>query len=278
MLPPDFHIHTEWSWDVLGGSMLDACARAVCLGLRAVAFTEHADFTTWTIPAEAVAAMPPAYQAMVGDDGLFRAPQLDVEGYLASVDDCRSAFPGLRIHTGIELGEPHWHPRQTTELLARHGFEQVIGSVHSLVDPDGFRVVDRMYGTVDPHEVVRRYLSEVLAMVGQSQSFEILGHVDYPLRAWPAQAGPVTVAAFEEEFRAVLAELADSGRTLELNTRLEHPRQLLRYWRECGGKWLSFGSDAHLPGEVARDFVVASAMAEAAGFRPLDDDRVWVRS
>ncbi len=49
MLPPDNHVHSEWSWDARSGSMELTCQRAVELGLPAVAFTEHADYTPWTL-------------------------------------------------------------------------------------------------------------------------------------------------------------------------------------------------------------------------------------
>jgi len=42
VLPPDRHVHTEWSWDAPTGSMERTCARALDLGLRSVAFTDHA--------------------------------------------------------------------------------------------------------------------------------------------------------------------------------------------------------------------------------------------
>jgi histidinol phosphatase-like PHP family hydrolase len=42
-LPPDGHVHSEWSWDAPNGSMEKTCSRAVEMGLPAVAFTEHAD-------------------------------------------------------------------------------------------------------------------------------------------------------------------------------------------------------------------------------------------
>ena len=45
VLPADSHVHSQWSWDALAGSMEGTCRRAVEIGLPAVAFTEHADFT-----------------------------------------------------------------------------------------------------------------------------------------------------------------------------------------------------------------------------------------
>ena len=46
--PADNHVHSQWSHDTgPRASMAAACARAVRLGLPAVAFTEHLDFTEW---------------------------------------------------------------------------------------------------------------------------------------------------------------------------------------------------------------------------------------
>ena len=42
-LPPDLHVHTEWSWDAPRGDMERSCERALEIGLPAIAFTEHAD-------------------------------------------------------------------------------------------------------------------------------------------------------------------------------------------------------------------------------------------
>jgi len=45
----DGHVHTQWSWDAPYGDMLATCARALQIGLRSLAFTEHADFTPWQL-------------------------------------------------------------------------------------------------------------------------------------------------------------------------------------------------------------------------------------
>jgi histidinol-phosphatase (PHP family) len=48
-LPADSHVHTEWSWDAARGSMDRTCVRALELGLRAFALTEHVDRTIWSL-------------------------------------------------------------------------------------------------------------------------------------------------------------------------------------------------------------------------------------
>jgi histidinol-phosphatase (PHP family) len=277
-LPGDGHVHSEWSWDTVTGSMLESCARAVDLGLPSIAFTEHADLTPWRVPAEFAPTLPDRIRVHLGADHVLAPPALDVDGYLDCVAACRDRFPGLRIRTGIELGEPHWHPDAVRALLAGGRFDRVLGSVHSLRTADGDVMVDLGYAARPAAEVVRGYLAVALALVRECTDFAVLAHVDYAIRAWPAAAGPFDVHAFEDEFRAVLVALAGQDRALEVNTRLPLPPVLLRWWAESGGGAVSFGSDAHDPAKVGHGFAGAAALAESCGFRPqADPGEFWTR-
>ena len=93
-------------------------------------------------------------------------------------------------------------------------------------------------------------------------------NVDYPLRHWPAGAGRFEVTAFEEEFRHALRTLAGTGRVLEVNTSGPMLPELVRWWREEGGRVVTFGSDAHAPADLGHDLEEAVAMVESFGFRP----------
>jgi histidinol-phosphatase (PHP family) len=271
MLPPDDHLHTEWSWDAPRGSMERTCARALQLGVPSVAFTDHADFTSW-VDTRAGTGVPSALRKRVSSDGMFHPPPLDLEGYLASLEHCRQAFPTLRILSGVELGEPHWHREQSAELLRRGGFDRVLISMHSALADDGRIIQIRdAYRDRAPDEVVREYLEAAAVMIESSDVGAVLAHIDYPVRAWPSHAGPYSPERFEEELRGVLRVLARSGRALEVNTRLPLDARIVRWWRQEGGKLVSFGSDAHDPLAVARGFADATAMVAASGFRPAPD-------
>ena len=66
--------------------------------------------------------------------------------------------------------------------------------------------------------------------------------------------------------------LAASGRVLEVNTKSGLASvDLVRWWREEGGRAVSFGSDAHLPNRVGDRFKLAADIVEQAGFRPGHD-------
>jgi histidinol-phosphatase (PHP family) len=267
MLPQDGHVHSEWSYDAPNGSMERTCARAVAIGLPAVAFTEHADYTTWAVLLDGANA-DDDLTALITPEGLLTPPELAVDGYLECIQRCRDRFPDLRISSGVELGEPHWHDAAVATLLRAGRFDRVLGSLHGLPVGQQFSEMPGLYRQRPAADVVREYLAEIPCLVGGSDAFAVLAHIDYPLRYWPAEAGPFDPGAFAEEFRHALRVLADSGRTLEINTNGPLCPEIVRWWREEGGTAVTFGSDAHEPDILARRFRDAAALAEACGFRP----------
>ena len=263
MLPPDNHIHTEFSWDTRSrSSMVRACERALEVGLPAVAFTEHVDFIQWG----------PSDNPM-NDVSEARAPgsiqPLDVEAYVAAITECRERFPALRILSGIEAGEPHLFSGSVAALLAQAPFDRVLGSLHSL-PRDGLLVgVGWFLNGETAYDVVRDYCAELVRMIEASDVFEVLAHFDYPRRYWPRSAGLYEDAKVEGEYRAVFRTLAGSGRVLEINTASPLvSATAMCWWYDEGGGAVSFGSDAHTPNRVGDRFDLAVDVVEAAGFRP----------
>lgn len=278
-LPTDSHVHSEWSWDARAvGSMEQSCARAVQIGLPAIAFTEHLDHTVWRIELEGPYAMD-HLTALADPDGLLTPPAFDALGYLESIARCRERFPALRILSGLEMGEPHRHGRACASVIGAGQFDRVLGSLHSLPDRGGFAEPWGIYPHRNAHDVMREYLAEVTTMVARSGIFSVLAHIDYPVRSWPAEReGPFDPKAFEDEFRDALRATAQSGRALEINTRLPLHSTILTWWHEEGGDAITFGSDAHTASSVGHGFAEAANMAQAHGFRPGKDPyELWRR-
>jgi histidinol-phosphatase (PHP family) len=260
--PPDNHVHTRYSWDTADSStMRRACERAVAEGLPAIAFTEHLDFTVWLdedrATAEGLTDRHPAQQTPI-----------DVEAYVAELEECRDRYPELRIWSGVETGEPHLFAASIAGHLRRAPVDRVLGSLHSLADQGRLVGVTRLLWS-DPAGTMRRYLGELLDMIESSDVFQVLAHCDFPRRYWPGGAHTYVEKDFEEEYRAVFRALAASGRALEINTSspLASADQM-RWFHEEGGEAVSFGSDAHQPERVGDRFDLAVDVVEAAGFRP----------
>ena len=258
----DLHVHTEWSHDAPNGSMEETCRRAVELGAPMVAFTDHADWGDPTLP-------------------------LDSDGYMECVERCRTAFPGLRILTGVELGDAHRFRSEADALLKTHQFDLVLGSCHR-ISIEQRLVFIGAEGTLDPavaKDNVRVFFAETLDLVEQTPIFATLTHLDYPKRFWPHHLLAYVEGDFEEEYRAVLRAACDAGIALEINSNLgwlEHGPcpgpEVVRWWWEVGGSAVSFGSDAHDPTTILAGFDTVAGIAEAAGFRPANHDfGLWLR-
>jgi histidinol-phosphatase (PHP family) len=281
MLPPDNHVHSEYSWDAFQGAMEASCERAVEIGLPSIAFTEHADFSVSTLPS--AFRLPKQWEPYTEhhDDGrrVLTPPDIDLTGYLATLERCRDRFPQLRILSGVELSEAHWHPERTAQLLKRGRFDRVLASLHtaSLRDED-YTDVSWSLEASDPSAVYRAYLAEAVRLIEEFDGFEVLTHIDYPVRYWPHERVPFELSEFETDIRLVLRTLARADKIMEFNTRVPLDPRVVGWWREEGGKGVSFASDAHLPEAVGHGFKEAAEVARAAGFKPgADLFDFWVR-
>ncbi len=263
-LPMDNHVHTEWSWDASTAVMEKACEEAIRIGLPAISFTDHADFTTWAFPGEAKDSSTVRVIDTHAHSGLF-----DLDGYWECLESCRERYPDLKILAGMELGEPHLFEPEIKALLSRRHFDRLLGSLHSLVVDGTLHYAPFLFTDENAEELMRTYLTETLRMVETSDVFQVLAHIDYPMRAWPKGAKPFDANDYQDEYRAVLRALARSGRALEMNTQGPWPAaEVVRWWYEEGGSAISFGSDSHEPETVGRNFAATAAMVQAHGSSP----------
>jgi histidinol-phosphatase (PHP family) len=262
VLPADNHVHTEWSYDTSAeASMARSCEQAMAIGLPAVAFTEHLEFTAGG-EGDAIAG--------IATDARWwsRIKPLDVTGYLAAIEECRQRHPSLRILSGVETGESHLFAASAGAIVRGNKFDRVLGSLHAVPYQGKLVAADALFGSMPDDEVMRYYFAELVRLIEGSDLFQVLAHLDFPRRWWPKGPHLYLEQGFEEEYRTVLRALARSGRVLEINTKTPLASvDLVRWWRDEGGTAVSFGSDAHLPQRVGDRFKLAVDVVEAAGFR-----------
>lgn len=248
----DLHTHSRFSPD--GSASMEAmCRRAIDLGLRQIAFTEHVDY----VPADM------GY-------GFFRPA-----AFLAEIARCRELFGDrLTILAGVEIGELDRFRPQADELLAAYPFDLVIGSLH-WVDDDLVFEPSYFWGRSE-ESAFREYFAAVEAMC-RGGGFDVLGHLDVVKRYGYDVYGRADLSPFEAAIRPILEAIIHRGIALEINTstcrRPVHQTSpgalVLGWYREMGGERVTFGSDAHRLADLAAGWEQASQMIRAAGFSHL---------
>src|ERR1700684_2202622 len=103
-------------------------------------------------------------------------------------------------------------------LLRDGGFDPVLASGHSASAGAGCADIADSFRDRAPARVLRDYLAETAALITGFDAFDVLAHIDYPVRYWPPDAKPHDPDDFEDEYRHVLRTLADAGKALEVNT------------------------------------------------------------
>ncbi|MPN57136.1 Histidinol-phosphatase [bioreactor metagenome] len=128
---------------------------------------------------------------------------------------------------------------------------------------------------MSPHDQCSLYLEELLCCLKQWDDYSVVGHICYPQR-WPRGENVFTMRYedFAEQADALLRHIIQSGHGIEVNTSMyrklgkEIPgRDWLTRYRELGGDYVTFGSDAHFTEHMAYRFDDAVELVKAAGIR-----------
>lgn len=264
MIYTDYHTHTAFSPDGQH-TMVAMCQQALEMGLREIAFTEHVEWH------------PPAF---------FRP---DFARYFEAIEACRAIFApqGLRVLSGVEIGNPHEYPDDVAALVAAHDFDVTIASLHWLSGHNIQRqdCFDNGYGSAAT--VYEAYFTDLtymaaIATLTLNPRRTIIAHFDRIL--WPgllAGSRP-ELERMEPVIRDAWEVVAASGAALELNTRLLRFSPswrcelvtMLRWFREAGGRRVVVNSDAHRSEHIGLNFPLALQLLESAGLQPvrLGDD------
>ena len=249
-LPPDYHMHTPLCHHA-SGEPVDYARHALTTGVSEIGFSDHSpmprdDFDNWRM----------------------RADQLDE--YVGKVNKAQKDFPQLTIRLALEVdflpGQEDW----IRELAARHPWDYFIGSVHYVSDSWAIDDPQKLseWKHRDSFEVWSIYF-ERLTKAAESRLFEIIGHVDLPKKFGHRPTRDCT--PLYEKF---LDAAKKSGCAIELNTaglrkdchEIYPGRQILELAFQKGVP-ITFGSDAHAPGEVGMNFAEAIQLAHKAGYK-----------
>jgi histidinol-phosphatase (PHP family) len=247
--PADYHMHTPLCRHATGEPS-EYATRAMELGFAEIGFSDHSpmrqdDFDAWRMNFDKLGS------------------------YVEKVQKARKDFPQLDIKLALEVdylpGQEEW----IRELAAMHPWDYFIGSVHYVSESWAIDDPSQLahWKTRDAFEVWTVYF-DWLTRAAESGLFEIIGHADLPKKfgIYPKQD---CTALFERFLDAagrknVAMELNTAG--LRKDCREIYPSPKLVRMARAKGVGITFGSDAHAPGEVGMNFAEAIALARSAGY------------
>lgn len=248
-LPADYHMHTPLCLHATGEPD-EYTRRALELSLPEIGFSDHSPMRQDNF-----------------DEWRMNFDKLDV--YVAKVRRVQKLFPQLQIRLALEVdylpGGEDW----VRELAALHPWDYFIGSVHYVADDwaiDDPKKISE-WKNRDSFQVWKIYFDR-LAQAAESRLFEIIGHADLPKKF--GHAPPDNMGPLYEKF---LNTAKISGCAVELNTaglrkdctEIYPSREILQlaFQKDIP---ITFGSDAHTPGEVGMNFAEAVELARSVGY------------
>jgi len=253
----DLHTHTILSPD--GHVPLsDMAEGALQAGLSALTVTDHFD--------------------MLDEKGQ-RTLTYDWAPALAQYAETLPRFQNkLKLGLGIELGEAPLSPEHARAIIAGagEGLDLVIGSIHNYREELGGLEFygDRFDSYEKCHVALDDYLTSMEQLVAMHDCYDVLGHINYPLRYMRRDGHPVDLLEhYRNRVAEILRTVIHTGRSMEVNTcrgnTVEDWREILMLYRDLGGTMVTTGSDAHLPQDVGKGLRDACALLQACGFRHL---------
>lgn len=232
------------------GEPTELAAQAVRLGLTEIGFSDHSPMSR---------------------DGFdnWRMLQGELDQYVEKVRQARRDHPQLVIKLALEVDFIPGHEEWIKDLAARHPWDYLIGAVHYVSDSWDLDNPAKLseWKSRDAFEVWTVYF-ERLTLAAESGLFEIIAHTDLCKKFcfYPPQDCTPLFAKFLEAARRqdVAMELNTAG--LRKECREIYPSPAIVHMAKQLGVPITFGSDAHAPGEVGMNFAEAVALAKSAGY------------
>ncbi len=251
----DFHTHSHFSFDGVAEASPDAvCRRALEAGLSYIAITDHCD-----VNGEVEGIYAP-YEAHTAWEAMMQA---------------KEKYKGrLHLSIGIELGNAHQYPNYAKEVLSRHPYDFVIGSLHNLRDvPDFCMLKYELMTDAQIRQLFGRMLNETMEMLS-FDGIHTLGHITYMHRYLTLAQKTFDFKPFREQITDIYRKLIDKGVALELNVSTLYKglgitlptMELLSWYKDVGGQLITIGSDAHNPQNIGKGIRKGYALLSTVGF------------
>jgi histidinol-phosphatase (PHP family) len=251
----DYHLHSSFSGD--GHSAVEEICRAArAAGLTHIAITDHHDI----------------------GHGKFALRGLDQ--YVGEIHRAAALFPDLDVACGMEMDyrEETWD--EMRRIPERIGLDFALLSLHYVDGVDPY--LPEYFEGRGQRAGYSLYLERLAGMIRDTEGPWVLGHITYVAKFARFDDPVLRYDNYKAELDEVLRLAVAKGYGLEANTSgmrngagLLPGADILRRFRELGGRAVTVGSDAHSADSVggwvgeALEAVRGAGFGQVAAFRAL---------
>lgn len=251
----DMHIHSDNSPDGLHSPMY-ICEKAVDKGLRAIAFTDHCEIDKF---------FTHKYNSMV------------FHSYFECLK-AKIAFEGeLLVLLGIEIAQPLSNKALAEKIINNHNYDIILGSIHT---PDGYNcdVKEIPYDEIDVYAFMKNYFRQ-LTELAYWDGCDVLAHITCPMRRIQGKYNiNFDFSRISKETDELLKAIIENNKSLEINSsglrqlmgRPMPDEDIIRRYKELGGKYITIGSDAHSAQDVGEGIHECMALVKECGFEKIN--------
>lgn len=233
----DYHAHTDFSEDSTY-PMEDVVKKAISLGIGELCFTEHVD--------HGVKPRAQSYQKGKIDAGT----NCHYESYQAEYTRLKEKYASdISLKFGIEFGIQTHTISEFQKDFDQYPFDFVILSCHQIEDQEFWTQAFQNGRTQE--EFQTRYYEEILNVIRTYKDYSVLGHLDVIKRY--DEYGNYPFYKTIDLVTKILKTVIEDGKGIEVNTSsfrygltdLTPSRDILKLYKELGGKIITIGSDSH---------------------------------
>lgn len=267
----DYHIHTEFS-DDSDYAMEQVIKDAIKKGFDELCFTDHVDYgikKDWDEPGEMIYR-----KGGDGEPDQMPVANVDYPVYYKTFQKMKELYKDkISLKFGLEFGMQAHTIKKYEKLFARYPFDFIILSVHEVEDKEfwdqGFQE-----GRTQ-QEYNERYYEEMLYLVQNYHNYSVLGHMDLITRY--DKAGVYSFEQLKPILTKILKIVITDGKGIEVNTSshryglkdLTPSRDILKLYKELGGKIITIGSDSHKPEHLGAFVDETKEELKALGFEQI---------
>lgn len=258
----DYHVHTYYSDDSVY-QMENVMKDAIEMGMEEIAITDHVDYgikVDWD----------------EGKEIIYRnnepVANVDYPKWEKELMSLQNQYQDkIRIKMGMEFGIQVHTIKKYQKLFQKYPFDFIILSCHQVENME-FWNQDFQKGRTQK-EYNERYYQEILDVIKNYKDYSVLGHLDLITRY--DNNGYYPFENIKDIVTEILKVVIKDDKGIEVNTSshryglkdLTPSRDILKLYRNLGGKIITIGSDTHKKEHLGAYIEETKQELKALGFQ-----------